>query len=331
MRRILVLRGGALGDFIVTLPALALLRQRWPAAEIELIGNAPAAALARSRGLLTTVHSQHERRWSALYGKEALPPALAAWLATFDLVLNYWPDPDRELRRHFPLHPAQCYLSAPARPEHQPAAAHYCAPLLALGLETRDFLFTLVRPEPFPNSSPEQPGGAASSPPAEFGSAPEHHCQRETLSFRLDAPHTAARPLIIHPGSGSPQKNWPAERWLALLREIAIPVELVLGEAEIAQWQNVSLPGITRVTNAPLEELIARFARCRFFLGHDSGISHLAAACGAACLLLFGPTDPAMWAPPGPRVQTMRRGSSLDTIAVEDVRSALAAALSGRR
>jgi len=33
------------------------------------------------------------------------------------------------------------------------------------------------------------------------------------------------------------------------------------------------------------------------FVGHDSGISHLAAAAGATCILLFGPTDPAIWAP----------------------------------
>ena len=49
MRRLLILRGGALGDFLVTLPALALLRQRWPDAEIELIGNPVAAALAQAR------------------------------------------------------------------------------------------------------------------------------------------------------------------------------------------------------------------------------------------------------------------------------------------
>jgi heptosyltransferase III len=33
------------------------------------------------------------------------------------------------------------------------------------------------------------------------------------------------------------------------------------------------------------------------FIGHDSGISHLAAAGGARCFLLFGPTDPKVWAP----------------------------------
>ena len=68
MRKILVLRGGALGDFIVTLPALALLRRRWPESRIELAGNAVAAEIGRREGLLDAVHSQHEARWSGLYG-----------------------------------------------------------------------------------------------------------------------------------------------------------------------------------------------------------------------------------------------------------------------
>jgi heptosyltransferase-2 len=55
----------------------------------------------------------------------------------------------------------------------------------------------------------------------------------------------------------------------------------------------------------PLPQLAAVLERCRLFLGHDSGISHLAAATGAPCLLLFGPTDPAVWAPPNPGVHVL--------------------------
>src|SRR5688500_5575563 len=103
MRKILVLRGGALGDFIVTLPALAMLREHWPDASIELVGNATAAQLAVNRGLINAVHSQHERRWSTLYERSPLQTEFAAWLDTFDLVLSFWPDPDGELAAHFPL------------------------------------------------------------------------------------------------------------------------------------------------------------------------------------------------------------------------------------
>ena len=58
--------------------------------------------------------------------------------------------------------------------------------------------------------------------------------------------------------------------------------------------------------NLPLPALGALLARCREFLGHDSGISHLAAAVGTPCVLLFGPTDPDIWAPPYPSVEIVR-------------------------
>jgi heptosyltransferase-2 len=42
------------------------------------------------------------------------------------------------------------------------------------------------------------------------------------------------------------------------------------------------------------------------FIGHDSGISHLAAAAGALCILLFGWTDPTIWAPANEGVNVLR-------------------------
>lgn len=289
MERILVLRGGALGDFIVTLPALALLRARWPHARIELAGNATAAALARDRGLIDAVHSQHEARWSRLFTPAPLPADFAAWLAGFDLVLNYWPDPEGELDRRFPLRSGQTFLTAAPLPAAGPAAAHYCAPLRALGLEPEAAWYPLTG-----DTAPAQRDG----------------------------------PVTIHPGSGSPRKNWPDERWRELLPELPAPVAVILGEAERERWAawTASARG-QELAGRTLAELVAHLGRCRLFLGHDSGISHLAAACGAPCILLFGPTDPAIWAPPAPRVRVVRRGENLSDLSLTDVRQAVAAAL----
>jgi ADP-heptose:LPS heptosyltransferase len=289
--KVLVLRGGALGDFIVTLPALALLRRRWLAAKIELIGNATAARLAQTRGLLDVVHSQHESRWSALFGEGALPEALASWLGEFDLVINYWPDPDGELRKRFPVRDGQVFLHAEAMPARAPAAAHYCAPLQTLGLDPTACWFPLAK---------------WSNPAPGFGAG-----------------------IAIHPGSGSLRKNWSAENWRALIPRLPAPVSLVLGEAEAESWNEIP-PGCQALRHRPLEELVAHFARCRLFLGHDSGISHLAAACGVPCVLLFGPTEPAVWAPPAPSVRALRRGPDVNSISVEEVHAAVQAMLSDR-
>ncbi|MFZ9837683.1 MAG: glycosyltransferase family 9 protein [Opitutaceae bacterium] len=294
MRRLLILRGGALGDFLVTLPALALLRQRWPDAEIELIGNPAAAALAQARGLLNRVHAQSSARWLPLYGPAPLPPDLEAWLRGFDLILSFQPDPSGELAARFPLRPGQRFLAGAPHPAAGPAAAHFCAPLRPLGLVPEALvspLVPLVPPDPGP------------------------------------------RPVLIHPGSGSPRKNWPVERWLELAGHLPGPVTLLLGEAEIARPLPEPLATACRsraelmgrgdrelglLWEPPLEELLRRLAGARAFLGHDSGVSHLAACAGTPSLLLFGPTDPAIWKPPVANVQALRPAGGLEALTVPE-------------
>jgi len=64
--------------------------------------------------------------------------------------------------------------------------------------------------------------------------------------------------------------------------------------------------GQVLLADAPLAQVAAALSRCRLFLGNDSGLSHLAAALGAPRVLaLFGPTDPAVWAPAGAGVRVL--------------------------
>ena len=117
--------------------------------------------------------------------------------------------------------------------------------------------------------------------------------------------------LAVHPGSGSPSKNWPTSRFLEAAGRLAGPEPwlLVAGPAEAG----LEAPrGAILAREWPLRVLGAALARAGLFLGNDSGVSHLAAAAGAPTLALFGPTDPALWAPVGPRVTTLRApGGSL--------------------
>jgi heptosyltransferase-2 len=64
------------------------------------------------------------------------------------------------------------------------------------------------------------------------------------------------------------------------------------------------------------------------FIGHDSGISHLAAAARANCILLFGPTDPNVWAPRNENVQVLRaRNGEVNDLQIAVVQAALTKAL----
>lgn len=281
MRKILVLRGGALGDFVVTMPALRLLRERWPDARLVLAGNARAAELGQHAGLLDEVHSQHEARWARLYAPGPLEAGFAAWLAGFDLVVSYWPDPEGTLSQHFPVRPGQHFRAGAAMPASAPAARHYCEVLRAEGLAVDEVDW------------------------------------RSRLEF--DLPRT--RQVAIHPGSGSPRKNWPLNHWRELCARLPHPPLIVGGEADAKALEALAGCG-SLFSGQPVVALARALAQARLFIGHDSGVSHVAAAVGAPCVLLFGPTDPATWAPPGNHVRVLRRATDLSAISVDEVLAA---------
>jgi ADP-heptose:LPS heptosyltransferase len=70
-----------------------------------------------------------------------------------------------------------------------------------------------------------------------------------------------------------------------------------------------------------LYELACWIRSARVYVGNDSGITHLAAAAGAPVVAIFGPTDPAVWAPRGDRVRVI--AGTLDEIPVERVLGAV--------
>jgi heptosyltransferase-2 len=136
--------------------------------------------------------------------------------------------------------------------------------------------------------------------------------------------------IALHPGSGSTRKNWRIERWIELGDRLLgdnRSLLIVSGEADQAQFdvlQKAWNRGDVRfATNLPLPNLAAVLADT-VFIGHDSGISHLSAAAGAKCLLLFGPTDPEIWAPAGENVKLIRApDGDLNRLSLEPVLRAL--------
>jgi heptosyltransferase-2 len=113
--------------------------------------------------------------------------------------------------------------------------------------------------------------------------------------------------IAVHPGSGGPAKLWPLSGWQQLLAWVAhqhLPCLIVSGPAERQRvatlLQDAPPYHWPCAEQLPLPHLAALLARCQVLVGHDSGITHLAAAVGTTTLALFGPTDPLVW---GPRSQ----------------------------
>ena len=287
--RILVIRGGAIGDFILTLPALRLLRDTVSGCHIEVIGYPAIAALAQAAGLADAVRSLEHRTMAPLFAKNApIDEALADHLRSFNLVVSFLYDPDGLFRASLERVGVKTLIEC--SPRVQPDGPH-ASRQLAQGLEKIAMFLE------------------------------DEHLQRAHFQRHLDG----TRRVAIHPGSGSPKKNWPLQHWLQVAESLTdAEVVFITGEAE--EERGVEIPArFTRWHARPLVELAARLSTCAAFLGHDSGISHLAAACGVPSLLLFGPTDPAIWAPPQPWV-TVLRGEDGTLASLDDSQVKLAAA-----
>ena len=95
MQRILVIRGGAIGDFILTLPALKLLRDKFPSAHIEILGYKHIVALAENRFYANATRSIDYAPLSRFFARDAeLPEDLVEYFSGFDLIVSYLFDPD---------------------------------------------------------------------------------------------------------------------------------------------------------------------------------------------------------------------------------------------
>ena len=311
MKRILVIRGGAIGDFVLTLPAIKLLRDEFPEARIEILGYKHIIALAENRFYADAVRSIEYAALASFFASDAkLPDGLAGYFGSFDLVISYLFDPDGVFERNLRRCGVETLLTCSPKVSGDTAAAmQLAAPLAQLGL-------------PLTNPAPVL-----------FPSAAD---RRFADSFTAEN----SRGLIaIHPGSGSALKTWPTQQWRELgsaLLDAASSVALIVigGEADRAalaelktHWKRSRL---RFAEDLPLPHLAAVIEKCALFIGHDSGISHIAAAVGVPCLLLFGPTDPNVWAPSNARVRVLQSATAnmadLPVETVKDLARALVTA-----
>lgn len=119
----------------------------------------------------------------------------------------------------------------------------------------------------------------------------------------------AAPTVLIHPGSGSERKNWPVDHFLKLaemLNRKGFVTEFILGPADgklAAVIRNSRGFTIHRPEN--LIDLAALLQTATGFVGNDSGVSHLAGYLGIAAVTVFGPSDPVRWRPLGVRVRVV--------------------------
>ena len=308
--RALVLRGGAIGDFVVTLPVLQWLRLAAPGGVIDLACHGRVAPLAE--GLVTQWRDIESAVFLPLYregpvaegpvAEEAVAEgpvaqeavaheAVADFLENYDLVLSFLGSDTPVAGRLKEIAGGRAISIDPVPAANdQHVTAGFFGQMRAAGLP-----------------APDAEESAYLMPVIEVG-AEKRRGGRELLEGLGVRPGQAL--IGLHPGSGSSEKNAPAAvlaevwAWLDEAFEDAAPV-LIKGEADDEPVAQVvaRLGAAPPVVETPdLGVLASVLGECALLVGHDSGVSHIAAAVGTPTVAIFVSTDPAVWAPRGPRV-----------------------------
>jgi ADP-heptose:LPS heptosyltransferase len=264
---VVVLFAGALGDVLLALPALRVLRARHTGATVVLGVRGPLVALVAAADCADRVVALDDVAMARFLGGGVPPP----WWAGRPLLYSWFGGGDAATRARLAAHAARArFLSVErgAGPRHA-ALAYTDAVEAALAWPALCRLARL----------------AVAPSPAAAGCAPV---------------------LVVHGGAGALAKRWYADGFAAVAawwRGRGGTVAQVIGPAERGQPR---VPGAQPLADLPLPVLAAVLAGAQAFVGNDSGPSHLAAAVGARGVVLFGPTDPVRWRPLSTRMDALR-------------------------
>ena len=308
MKRVLIIRSGAVGDLILTLPVLSALKKHYSGLSIDMMGDPGRLSLLKHSGFVDDVLPIDDREFTPLFApggpagapsgfgvpsgfgapsgsvSRKLPDHFTRRLRSYDLILSYLPDPDGVFAENLQRLASGPVLTGQSRPPD--GRRVHMTRVLMDALEPLGI-------------------GASVGPP------------------RVDVPLSivpddvrkleAEQSLVaIHPGSGGAEKCWPAENYGALidlLAESGFRPIITFGPADetirrrLLPW--IESRDVLVIEDRSLAEVTALYARCRAMIGNDSGMTHLAAAAGTPVIALFGPTDPAVWGPRGKDVRIL--------------------------
>jgi ADP-heptose:LPS heptosyltransferase len=290
-RNVLIFHAGALGDFIQTWPLGLALGRVFPQSRVIFVTHSAKGALAEKA--LRLESADIESGWHHLFGDvDRLPDACRKKLEGAHLIVN------------FIAKPRDAWTAAVA------------------ALSPRAQLITL---QPGASVQLLESLGAFPAIQSAVGQILTSISQKGIGCFK--PPETGA--VAIHPGSGSPLKCWPVGSYLRLIDRLqadGVDCRIILGEVEIERWADTEIQRLrsaaSAVQPATYSDLLDELLRCSAFVGNDSGPGQLAGIIAMPTVAIFGPTDPAVWKPLGPRV-TAIRSQSLATLSPDDVYQAL--------
>ncbi len=294
MTRTLVWHQGALGDLILSLPALHCIKDSGTSVHLHLISRRDIFDILIESSLADEVSSIEDGLFADLFVRHSTSKRAAKFLSSFSKAFIFMKRADEDFKENLRKHIPKCFFIATGLPHG--CVAHMSAvqvkQLAQLGIV----------------------GGEI--PPLK-------------ASHFLPPDHRGKEVITIHPGSGGQKKCWSLVRFLELMELLARKKRFyfyfMLGPAEATDLQGISEKFISAkgidgsvIAGRPVSSIAPLLKSASVHIGNDSGITHLASALGTPTVAVFGPTDPKVWGPRGRRVSIVRSGVPCSPCAEKD-------------
>ena len=285
-RTIVIIHPGGLGDVLLAVPAIRLLRARFPRHRFLLCGHHQASELLQKCHLVDHWMPVQATACTTLFGGSPPDdPLLKDWLNRCDFAVAWMRDETGMLAAALKTSGATDVL----------VRSPFCRTLQEQYQSDR-FLETLQEP------------GAKAIQTTRLA-IPDHLKEEGLASLRaLRLPDN--RPFgLVHPGSGSRHKCLKPATFARVIDGLEHHLHsLILEGPADHDMMAALLPHVgSSVVRPPSLCLLAGIlSQAELFVGHDSGVTHLAAILGIPTVALFGPTDPARWAPRGSHVTVLQ-------------------------
>jgi heptosyltransferase-2 len=279
---VLVLRFSAVGDVVLTSPAIDALRAAWPEARIVYAVKERLAHLVRHNPAVDEVIALGDGEGPLSYARRLRAARPTAVLDLHGKVRS------RILRALLPGVPKVVWHKRDFRDT------------LMVKLALRPYHASMLFADRYHAAVEELVGRSLPKGRLRYFLGPDDVAEA-TVSLRA-AGLDLARPLLgLSPGANWETKRWPAERFAGLARRalrqgMQVAVQGSASEAPLGQLVSQLAPGTVDLCGKlDLRALGGFISRCAAFVANDSGPMHMARALGVPTLAVFGSTDPAMF------------------------------------
>ena len=297
----LIIQPGAVGDLILTLPLVRLLKETCKLDRVDAIGHFERLRMLAGRSPIGRIFSQEEAQLHRLFVDSSEfdveeGDRLIEQFRKYEWIVTFLADEKGHFERNLIYtasitHAAEIITLKPKPPtDFSEHTARYHLQQFAEQAELE-----LPPEEDF-----------LTEPLIEVSQANRPAAQKLLSELNIET----FRPIVaIHPGSGGEHKCWPLENFLKLstqLREEQMELVFLWGPAEEERWGAEAVRHLEAIApvlaEASLVDLASVLSCCAGYVGNDSGIGHLAGALGIPTVTIFGPTNPGQWRPLGPKV-----------------------------